>query len=305
MKASARAPGSIGNCAVGFDILGHSLPDVVDRVTVTRIDGGDVRVLAIRGTDAQLPLATEQNTAGRALLALRELAHATCGFDVEIDKGIPLASGMGGSAASAVAAVVAANALLDAPLTTEQLYRAACEGEAAASGAPHGDNIAPSLLGGLVIAPANGAPVRVPAPPWLHIALVHPHCELATRRSREVLREPFALSLVTEQLEALSLVLAGCYTNDEMLLRRGLRDVLVEPRRAALIRGFEAVKRAALDADAIGASIAGGGPSAFGWFASAEQARRGGEAMQAAFRAAGLDSDLLVGPVDGPKAELL
>jgi len=308
MSASCQAtgPASIGNCAAGFDVLGHSLAGPHDRVTVTRRDDADVVITAIHCEDAELPRDADKNTASRAVLELRRLAGANdMGFSIEIHKGIPLASGMGGSAASSVAAVVAANQLLPTPQGTDTLYAAACAGEAAASGAPHGDNVAPSLLGGLVIAPRSGAPVRVPVPEWLHIGLVHPHCQLETRRSREVLQEPFELAAVTQQTEALAMLMAGCYGNDADLLRRGLIDVLVEPRRAALIPGFVDVKQAALDSGALGASIGGGGPSMFGWFANQEDAERGTAAMQAAFEGASLASDRFVSPVAGPKAEIL
>ena len=305
-RITAVAPPSIGNCAAGFDVLGHSFAGPRDRVTVTRSDVPGVKVTAIHCADAELPLEPERNTASRAVLELLRLAGATdIGFAIEIHKGIPLSSGMGGSAACAVAAVVAANALLTEQQSTKILYAAACAGEAAASGAPHGDNVAPCLLGGLVIAPRQGAPVCVPVPDWLHIGLVHPHCQLETRRSREVLEAPFPLHTVTAQLEGLAMVLAGCYSNDFALLRRGLYDVLAEPRRAPLIPGFAAVKQAAIDCEAIGASIAGGGPSVFGWFASRAAAERGVAAMQAAFASASLASDGYVGPVAGPKVEIV
>ena len=130
------------------------------------------------------------NTAGRALLALLPHCPPGTGFDVELHKGIALGSGMGGSAASSAAAVVAANATLPAPLNMSILYQAAMQGEAAATGSAHGDNVAPALLGGLVIAPAQGAPVRVPVPGWLHAAVVRPHFALETRTSRAVLGAP-------------------------------------------------------------------------------------------------------------------
>ncbi len=305
-RVAATAPASIGNCAAGFDVLGHSFAGPHDRVVVTATDEPGVKVTAIHCTDAELPVAPERNTASRAVLELLRLARATeLGFAIEIHKGIPLASGMGGSAASAVAAVVAANALLPTPQTTDTLYAAACAGEAAASGAPHGDNVAPSLLGGLVIAPRTGAPVCVPVPDWLHIGLVHPHCQLETRKSREVLQQPFPLAQVTAQLEGLAMVLAGCYQSDGDLLKRGLYDVLAEPRRAPLIPGFHEVQQAALDCEAFGASIGGGGPSVFGWFASRAAAERGVAAMQSAFTQASLQSDAFVGPVAGPKAEIV
>jgi homoserine kinase len=304
-KATAFSPASIGNVAVGFDILGHSVAGPGDRVTVTRTTSGEVRIVEIRGAPIPLPLVAEQNTAGRALLTLQKSIVPGIGFDVEIDKGIAMGSGMGGSAASAVAAVVAANAVLDAPLSTEVLYQAAIQGEAAATGSAHGDNVGPMLLGGLVIAPAEGAAVKVPTPEWLHVALVHPHFVLETRVARAALKGAYELHDFVVQSEGLALLLSGCFTNDVTLIRRGFRDVLVEPRRASLIPGFAQVKAAALDCGALGASISGAGPSVFGWFDSAEKAERASLAMAQAFKGAGLESDRVVSPVSGPAAKVI
>ncbi len=302
-RVMAFAPASIGNVAVGFDILGHSFAGPGDRATVTRTDSGTVRITAIRG--AELPMSAPENTAGRALLTLLKSVPPGIGFDVELDKGIALGSGMGGSAASAVAAVVAANALLDEPVSDQVLYQCAMSGEAAATGTAHGDNVGPMLLGGLVIAPAQGAPVKVPTPDWLHVALVHPHFVLETRKARAALEGTYALHDFVMQSEGLALVLAGCFTNDISLLRRGLRDVLVEPRRASLIPGFATVKQAAIHAGALGASISGAGPSVFGWFDSKAAAEGAALAMSTAFEEVGLKSDRFVSGVNGPRAEVL
>lgn len=302
--ASAIAPASVGNVAVGFDMLGHALEGPFDRATVRLTNTGTVRITAISGVVTALPLEAEHNTAGRALLELIHHAHKGQGFDVELEKGIALGSGMGGSSASAVAALLAANALLSEPVGVPALYAMAMHGESAASGSKHGDNVGPALIGGLCIAPASGAPVPVPVPSWLHIALVHPHFVLETKVARAALGAPYPLRDFVQQSENLSLVLAGCHASDASLIRRGLKDVLVEPRRARLIPGFEAVKRAALEHDALGASISGAGPSVFGWFDSAEKARRAGEAMAAAFKGAGLASDVLVSKVAAPGARL-
>jgi homoserine kinase len=304
-RAVATAPPSIGNVAVGFDILGHSVQGPGDRVTVTKTSNGRVTIKAIRGVVEQLPLDAESNTAGRALLGMLAHAPAGMGFEVEIDKGIALGSGMGGSAASAVAAVVAANALLPRPLGLSTLYELSMEGEAAASGSKHGDNVGPMLLGGLVIAPAQGAPVKVPVPDWLHVALVHPHVVLETRRSRAALKGAYELHDFVVQSEGLALLLAGCFTNDARLIRRGFRDVLVEPRRAGLIPAFAQVKQAALDCNALGSSISGGGPSVFAWFEDRATAERAAGEMSLAFKDAGIESDALVSPVSGAKAEVL
>jgi homoserine kinase len=301
--ATGFAPASVGNVGVGFDILGHSIAGPGDRVTVERLDAPLVRIDAIDGTVPDLPRDPARNTAGRAVEALRAAHAPHLGFALAIHKGIPLGSGLGGSAASAVAALVAANALLDAPLPLAALYPYALAGESVASGSAHGDNVGPQLLGGLVLATRDRL-VPVPVPQDLYCAVVHPALVVETRRAREALREPYAIGGFVEQSANLALVLAGCFRDDFALIRAGLADVLVEPRRAPLIPGFEAVKRAALDHDALGATISGAGPSVFGWFVGRAAAGRAGAAMRAAFAAAGLDSTVYASPVAGPGARV-
>lgn len=306
-EATAFAPASSANLGPGFDLLGHSLEGWHDLATVRRIDAPEVRIDGIEGVITTLPARAEDNTAGAALLSMRAALDLPFGFAVRLRKGIPLGSGLGGSAASAVAAVVAANALLDTPLPPEALYPFALDGEAVASGSRHGDNIAPSLLGGLVAAfHGDGvAPVRLRAPAWLHAAVVHPAVVLETRVARAALVEPYPIQRIVAQTHHLAALLLGLERDDEALIRRGLDDVLVEPRRAGLIPGFAAVKQAALEAGALGSSISGAGPSVFGWFRGRAAAETGGAAMQRAFAEAGLATSLLVSPVAGPAAGLV
>ena len=304
MVATAFAPASVGNVAVGFDILGHALEGAGDTVTVRRIDPPVVRIDAIRGSVVDLPLDAPANTAGAALIALREATGVAHGFAVEIDKGIALGSGMGGSAASCVAALVAANALLDAPLPREALYPFALVGEAVASGGRHGDNLGAMLLGGLVLATADRL-VQVPVPPAWHCLLVHPDAVLETRHARDALRGDYPLSAFVAQSANLALVLAGCYSGDAALVRAGLADVLVEPRRAGLIAGFAEAKAALLHAGALGASISGAGPSVFGWFEDRTSAQAAAAGVQAAFAAAGCASQSWVSPIGAPAARLV
>ncbi|MCD9029677.1 homoserine kinase [Luteimonas sp. BDR2-5] len=306
-RITAFAPASVGNIGVGFDLLGHAVDGPRDRATVRRIDEDTVRIEAIRGDVAgvdRLPLDADANTAGRALQSLRAALGLPFGFAVQLDKGIPLGSGLGGSAASCVAAVVAANALLDAPLPREALYPFALDGEAIASGSRHGDNVAPMLLGGVAMATPDLA-LPLPTPDWLHAVVVHPDQILETRRSREVLAAPFDLHTVVAHSTHLCLFLTGLQRGDIGLLRAGLRDVLVEPRRAALIPGFAEVKAAALGHGAIGASISGGGPSVFAWFASEAEARAAAPAMRRGFVDRGIDARAYVTPVNGPRAEVI
>ena len=276
-----------------------------DRVTIRAGDPGrGIRIGAIRGADATLPDAVEHNTAGRAVQALCRATGQTPDLTIDIDKGIPLASGLGGSAASAVAAVVAANAWLGAGCTRTELYPFALAGEAVASGAAHGDNVGPQLLGGLVLATADRL-IPIPAPAGMIATVVHPEHRVATREARECLSEPFDLATVVRQTQHLALVLSGCYDGDTDRIAAGLRDVMVEPRRAHLIPGFSAVRAAALDGGALGASISGAGPAVFAWFDDETAARAAGDAMKSAFADAGLRANSYVGPVNAPGAHVL
>lgn len=302
--ARAFAPASVGNVGVGFDLLGHSVAGAGDHAEVRRIDEPVVRIAAIRGCVEGLPLDPLHNTAGTALLSLHRALGLPHGFELVLHKGIALGSGMGGSAASCVAALVAANALLEQPLSREALYPFALDGEAVASGSRHGDNLGSMLLGGLVLA-THDRLLRIPVPAAWHCALVHPHVVLETRKARAVLAGHYALGQFVAQSSNLALVLAGCHRGDAALVREGLEDVLVEPRRAPLIPNFARVKQAALDHRAMGASISGAGPSVFGWYDNRADAEAASAAMKAAFAEAGLDSDTRVSPIDGPAASLV
>jgi homoserine kinase len=303
----AFAPAGVGNIGVGFDLLGHSIEGPRDVASVRRIEQPGVRIAAITGdatgTDS-IPLAVERNTAGQAMASLRGALGLDFGFELALEKGIPVGAGLGGSAASCVAALVAANALLDNPLPREALYPFAIDGEAVSSHSRQGDNVAPMLLGGVVMATAQRM-IRLAAPDWLHCVVVHPDQVLETRRAREVLAEPYPLPLVVQQSAHLALFLTGLQRGEAALIREGLQDLLVEPRRAPLIPGFAAVKAAALDCGALGASISGAGPSVFAWFASKTEAEVAAPAMRAGFVDAGFDARTYVSPVAGPRADIM
>jgi homoserine kinase len=302
--ATAEAPASVGNIATGFDVLGHTIEGPKDRVRLERIEESEVRLRSVTGVLTELPAEVERNTALRALDALRIAHRLPYGFEVDVEKGIPLGSGMGGSAASAVAALVAANALLDTPLRASELYPFALEGEAAASGGRHGDNVGPMLVGGLALATEDRL-IRLPVPKGLTCVVIHPHLVLETRTAREALVMPYAISDFVPQSAGLAQMMVGLFTGNADSLRAGLRDVLVEPRRAHLIPGFKGVKDAAMDEGALGASISGGGPSVFAWFSDRGAAERSAPSMQRAFGRAGFDSDVYISPVEGPKASVI
>lgn len=290
-RATAFAPASVGNVAIGFDILGFSVEALGDKVSVARRSAPGVAIGAVRGSSGELPHEPRDNTAGRALLALHEAVHPGFGFVLEIDKGIPLGSGLGGSAASAVGAVVAANALLPAPCSQEELLKFALAGEAVASGTRHVDNIAPSLYGGLVLTVGIDEPrvKQIPVPAGIRAVVVHPHLFVATARARAILKESVELSDFVWQTAHLAGFISGCYTDDLDMIRASLEDVVIEPQRQALIPGFQDVRRAAMGAGSLGCSISGAGPAMFAW-ALEGSALAVLEAMRREFEVRGLAS---------------
>lgn len=311
--ATAFAPATVANVAVGFDILGFAVEAAGDRVRVTTTPEPSVRLREV--TDAAgapfgagIPLDPARNTATVGLLALLEEQKPGFGFEVSVAKGIALGSGMGGSAASAVASLVAANALLPRPLDAEALLPYALLGEQAASGAIHPDNVAPCLLGGLTLVTSLSPfrHVRLPVPREILTVLAHPHVRVDTRAARRMLREDVPLADFVRQTASLAGFVAGCYTGDIGLIGESLRDHVVEPQRAPLIPAFGEVKAAALAAGAIGASISGSGPTVFAWATSPESAERVRRSMLRAFHEHGAaDADSWVSPVSEHGARIL
>jgi len=303
---TAFAPATVANVGIGFDILGHTVEALGDRVRVRRIEEPTVRIRSISGIAGELPVVPEQNTAGRAIQALHQKLKLGFGFELDIEKGIPLGSGMGGSAASAVAAVVAANALLEEPVARINLLRFAMEGEVVASGSVHVDNIAPCLFGGLTLTVGIDEPrvKSIPVPQALRCVIVHPHMYLGTREARAVLKSDISRSDFVWQSANLAGFISGCYSNDLDMIRDSFNDVIIEPQRQSLIPGFKDVKRAAMSAGALGCSISGAGPTVFAWveFQYAEAVRG---AMVAAFARHELKADHWISPIENYGARVV
>ena len=305
------APATVANVAVGFDILGFAIDRPGDEIVARRVEGfTGVRIATITGTgDKALPRETEKNTAGMA--ALRLLEHLgladSVGIELEVHKRMPFGSGLGSSAASAAGAAVAVNELLGGPLTRESLLYFTVLGEEVADGSFHADNVAPCLVGGIILIRSNESLDihHLPVPTNLQVAVVHPEIEILTRDARAVLSDSVPMQQVIRQTGSLASFITALYTNDLPLLSRSLRDHIVEPQRKQLITGFDAVQTAALEGGALGCSISGAGPSVFALCDSGYLAQSVGQAMQAAFRERGVDSQLYVSPINQRGVEIV
>ena len=324
MSRSVRAfaPASVSNIACGFDILGFALqseadggpPGPGDVVTARGRDGRDgrcapVRITAIDGDDGRLPLETGRNTAAVAAKALLQAEAPDTAVDLEIGKRMPLESGLGSSAASAVAAVVAVDALLGLDLPPAALLRYALAGEILASGGAHADNLAPALFGGLVLVRSlepEPDVVELPVPQGLTCALARPHTHVNTRESRSRLDRHLPLERAVTQWGNAAALVASLYRNDLELLSRSLVDVVAEPVRGPNVPGFYDAKEAAVAAGALGCSLSGSGPAVFALCDGAGRAGEVAAAMAAALEhALGVDCDRLVSPLPAPGARVI
>ncbi len=290
--ARAFAPATVGNIICGFDIFGLALGAPGDEVEARLRDEPGVGISAVHGDWGRLPTEASRNVAGVATAAvLAEGGMDDVGIEIEVWKGLPISGGMGGSAASAVAAVVAADALLQTKLPPEALLRCASEGERGPKGDTHPDNIAPALHGGIVMVRPDepGIAIPLPVPDGLSVALVHPDLELETNDMRGILPEVLPLTEAVRQWADCSALVVGLYEGDWDLIAQALVDRVAEPHRSRFIPGFEAVRSAGLDAGALGAGLSGSGPSMFALCRTMTEAESVASAMADAFAGAGLE----------------
>jgi homoserine kinase len=254
----------VSNVACGFDVLVFPMEEPGDCVTA-RLTASGVTIDEIIGDEGRLPREASRNTAGVAARAMLDAAGDRRGVALTIRKGLPLSSGLGGSAASAAAAVVAVNALIGGQASVDTLVRCALIGEGLGAGGAHPDNIAPAICGGFVLVRHPNPPdiVRLPVPAGLTAVVVHPDLEIETARARALLGSTVPLADAIKQWANLGALVHGLHTSDFELIARALEDSIAEPRRASLVPGLAVIKRAAVNAGALGCSLSGSGPSMF------------------------------------------
>ena len=308
-QVTAFAPASIGNVAVGFDMLGLALEGVGDRVSARRVESGGISIANVYGLDGKvhpyLSTDPEHNTASIAAKALWSDYGDDAGVELNVYKGVPLQSGMGSSAASAVAAVVAVNELLGTPLGIERLLSYALVGEQYASGGLHADNVAPSLMGGLIFCPNVLLPdvVRLPVPKGVSAALIHPELQVNTAHARKKLAKAYSQEQWLTQQGYLGGFVAACASGDIELISKTLKDVIIEPQRSAAVPCFDAVKEAAERSGALGFSLSGSGPSLFA-LCRDQDAKNVAVVMEQACRGLGIDCQSYVSSMSARGAHI-
>jgi len=307
-SVTAFAPATVSNVGCGFDVLGFALESPGDEVMARAVDRGGVVIEDIAGDDGRLPFEPGRNTASVAAQAVLDRAGSRQGVALTVRKGLPLASGLGGSAASAAAAAVAVNALIGGGATPEVLIACALEGERVGAGSAHADNVAPAICGGLVLVRAANPPdvIRLPVPTGLTAVVVHPDLEIETAAARAILGDTVLLRDAVQQWANVGAFVDALHRRDFALLARTLEDVVAEPRRAALVPGLGEIKKAALASGALGCGLSGSGPAVFALCTSPNVAPAVAAAMrQASALATGGSPQVYISPVGSPGARIV
>jgi homoserine kinase len=302
-SVTAFAPASSSNLSVGYDVLGVAFDCLGDEVTLTKNNENILRILQIE-SDKPLPMAVKKNTATFAMQKMLDELSIEQGFDVVIKKGIPLCSGLGGSAASSVAAVYALNHFLVTPLPIEKLAMFALQAEQLSSGTMHADNVVPCLWGELtLITSLTPLEVLTLPRPDIYLILVHPDTEIPTIEARQALSKTIDLNQHIRQSANLAGMIATLYDKGKSF-STFCQDIIIEPQRAHLLPGFYQVKQAALDAGAFSCSFSGAGPTLYALSNSQEQADNISQSMQESFMKHQLKSQSWIrnlNAVEGPR----
>lgn len=263
-KVTAFAPATIANFNVGFDFLGVALQGIGDEVEMSFNGTTSNEILSIEN-GANLPKESGKNCCSVVVRCIQEELKEFKGVDIHIKKGFASGSGLGSSSASSAAAAYAYNALIGKPFSNQQLVHFAAQGEKAACGSPHVDNVAPSILGGMVMSKAGAAQdfISLPILPDLYAVLLYPQIMVKTSDSRSILKETMAVKTASKQIGFMGSFVASLYLQDVALFKDSMQDVIIEPMRSMLIPKFDSMKQAVMTHGALAFGISGSGPSVF------------------------------------------
>jgi homoserine kinase len=302
------APATIGNIGPGFDVLGLAVQKLGDVIEARKIQSGvKISSIVATGSDVNLSTDPEKNTAGIAARETLKILEVRGGVELRLEKGIPLGSGLGSSAASAAAAAFAVNCLYGNELTKEELILPSTRAEEVVSGGFFADNTAPALLGGATLT-RSCLPLdvtRIGSIKRLKIILVTPDTVILTKEARKILPDKIPMKDFVFNMANASLITAAFAKDDYALFARSLNDVVIEPVRAKLIKGFDQVKENALKAGADGMTISGSGPTVFAITDRLSKARLIEDAMVRTFRQFGTKTLHMITAVDTEGARVI
>ena len=274
-----QATASVANVSCGFDCLGFSIKGPSDIVMIEEKKTAGLEITISGKKCKEISIDPKKNTAGKALLSFFNEVDEEPKYKIHIEKGIPPGSGLGSSAASAASSVFGMNILLDQPLNDHELLIHAMEGESAASGSLHADNVAPVLFGGIILVRSYDPldTINLPVPENLFCTVVLPELFVNTYEARKILPENIKLGSAVEQSSNLAGFIAGLYEENYELIGKSMIDLFAEPHRSKLIPHYKNLKYSAFESGALGCGISGSGPSIFALSNSEEVAKNIGD----------------------------
>ena len=293
------APATVANVGCGFDVMGFAFEGIGDIVRMRLLEGEDaIKYINLSGVD--LPEDIEMNIMTPAIRAIREASGVNRAVEVKILQKIIPGSGIGSSAAAVSAAVYGYNALIGFPFNDEELINFALEGETLASGAKHADNVAPCLMGGVVLIrdynPLDLVSIEV-VDGRFYVAVVHPHFVVRTKEARQLLKPQMELPLAIRQWANVGAMVAGMLQGDADLVGRSLVDNVAEQARKGFIPDYDLLKTNIIGAGAMGANISGSGPSVFALCKTLDDAKRVNKIMDEHFTSRGIECDIYASPI--------
>lgn len=292
-KITVKAPSSTANLGPGFDVFGLAVDAFFDEITLTKKKSG-ISII----TEDDIPTNPDSNTAGLVVKNMIKKFKIKDGIEIKIKKGVPAGFGMGSSAASAAATVVAFDKMYGLKLDENTLVEFAGYGEKASAGSIHYDNVAASVLGGFVIVRTNPLNVIKIEPPMnLRMCIAVPKLVVPkkkTKVSRGVLPKKVSLIDSVANLSNAAAIVAGFMKKDPKLIGDSIKDVIVEPARQHMIPGFAKVKENALKAGALGVTISGAGPSVIAFSESSADLKKISLAMSKGFASANIKCQTVI-----------
>ncbi len=299
------SPATVANVSCAFDIMGFAAGGAGDVMYFKKTAKPGLKI-SVKGK-YPLPEEPEKNVAGVVALAMMEKAKPPFGIYMEMEKGVLPGSGMGSSGASAAGAAYGVNILLGEPFNKTELVAFAMLGEALASGTAHPDNVAPAIFGGFTLVrssqPLDIVPLHTPSE--LAVSIIHPEIEVKTQNARNILKKSVLLKDAVIQWGNIAGLVSGLFLEDYGLISRSMQDNIVEPVRSMLIPLFDEVKKAAMDAGALGCSISGSGPSIFALSKGITTAEAVSEAMAAVYAATDVPFDIYTSGINMKGVEIM
>ena len=259
-----RAPATIANLSCGFDVLGLCIKNPFDEIKITKNNDCNVVINIQDSPFSDIPDNPNQNTGGIPAQLIIDHFNLDFGFNIDIKKGIPLCGGLGSSAATAAGVVYGINEILDKKLSFSNMIKYALEGEKLSSDSPHADNIGPCIAGGLVLIRDTKSLdlINIPIDNY-YFAIIHPDILIDTKSARKILPKKIDLDSAIKQWGNVASLTYGFSSKNIDLIKKSMKDYIIEPVRSKLIPDYDNIKNTALDNGAIGCSISGSGPSVF------------------------------------------